>query len=63
MFKIETSFNLPSLQRSALNRLPVKEQRQWHESSEKRAALAFEITKLTNRYMPGTNVISSSFEL
>ena len=63
MFDIKTSCNLPSLPRSALNHVPVKERHQWHESSEKRVALAFEITKSANHYLPGRNVISSSFEL
>ena len=63
MFEIKASCNLPSLLRSALNRVPVKERYRRHESSEKRVALAFEITKSANRYLPGRNVISSSYKV
>ena len=63
MFEIKTSCNLPSLPRSALNRVPVKERYRRHESSEKRVALTFEISKSANCYLPGTDIISSSYEV
>ena len=63
MIEIKKSCNLPSFPRSALNRVAVKERYRRHESSEKRLASAFNITKSANRYLPGTDVIGSSYEV